>query len=359
MAKKLFEKAGLINLPSKPAAADQQDASSQDHRPKTAPGAMLQFMGQQSAAVREVEDLRTRLQEFDGARVVRLLEPSRIAPSRWANRHETSFADAEFALLKEEIRSAGGNVQPIKVRPLKPDGVLNGSTPGVTPEFELIYGHRRHRACLDLGLQVSALIEPMGDQELFQEMDRENRLRKNLSPWEQGCMYRKALDEGLYPSLRKLAEAVGVDVSQASRSVALTRLPADILQAFSSPNEIQYRWVKDLADAAQRDPSGVLATAREIANGSAVLSAKAIFERLVAVSGKSTKSVEPFNTQATQAAHPALVPVDLVVGGKVMGRMSERKPGAINIDLEGLTLDETQKTELVCRLEELLGEILK
>ena len=133
MAKKLFEKAGLINLPSKPAAADQQDASSQDHRPKTAPGAMLQFMGQQSAAVREVEDLRTRLQEFDGARVVRLLEPSRIAPSRWANRHETSFADAEFALLKEEIRSAGGNVQPIKVRPLKPDGVLNGSTPGVWP----------------------------------------------------------------------------------------------------------------------------------------------------------------------------------------------------------------------------------
>ena len=131
MAKKLFEKAGLISLPGKPAATPiAQDAAPAEPRPKTAPGAMLQFMGQQSAAVREVEDLRARLQEFDGARVARLLEPSRIAPSRWANRHETSFADAEFAQLKDDIRSAGGNVQPIKVRPVPSGEVLNGSKPG-------------------------------------------------------------------------------------------------------------------------------------------------------------------------------------------------------------------------------------
>lgn len=28
---------------------------------------------------------------------------------------------------------------------------------------------------------------------------------KNLSPWEQGVMYKRAIDEGLFPSLRKLA----------------------------------------------------------------------------------------------------------------------------------------------------------
>ncbi len=357
MAKKLFEKAGLISLPTKPAAdvSSAQDTPAQEPRPKTAPGAMLQFMGQQSAAVREVEDLRARLQEFDGARVARWLEPSRIAPSRWANRHEASFVDAEFAQLKDEIRSAAGNVQPIKVRPVNPGEVLNGSTPGVPAEFEIIYGHRRHRACLELGLKVSALIEPMSDQELFQQMDRENRSRKNLSPWEQGCMYRKALDEGLYPSLRKLAEAVGVDVGQASRSVALTRLPAGIVQAFPSPNDIQYRWVKDLADAAQRDPAGMLSVAREIANAPTALSAKAVFEQLVARKDAIGEGVERFNTRLAAAAEP----VDLLVSGKVVGRMSERKPGEISIDLAGLNLDETQKTELLCRLEDVLKEILK
>jgi len=52
-------------------------------------------------------------------------------------------------------------------------------------------------------------------------------------------------------------------------------------------------------------------------------------------------------------------PVDLLVSGKVVGRMSERKPGEISIDLAGLNLDETQKTELLCRLEDVLKEILK
>jgi hypothetical protein len=63
-------------------------------------------------------------------------------------------------------------------------------------------------------------------------MERENRGRKNLSAWEQGCMYRKALDEGLYPSLRKLAEAVKVDVSLVSKSLALARLPESVVAAF-------------------------------------------------------------------------------------------------------------------------------
>jgi hypothetical protein len=51
------------------------------------------------------------------------LDPRSIRPSTWANRHEASFESAEFEELKAEIADAGGNVQPIKVRPLAtPDG---------------------------------------------------------------------------------------------------------------------------------------------------------------------------------------------------------------------------------------------
>ena len=87
---------------------------------KTAPGSMLQFMTAQSAAVKEAESLRERLAGFDGALPVRRLDPATVRVSAWANRHEHSYQDAGFLALKAEISAAGGNVQPIKVRPVRP-----------------------------------------------------------------------------------------------------------------------------------------------------------------------------------------------------------------------------------------------
>jgi ParB family chromosome partitioning protein len=238
---------------------------------------MLQFLSTQSAAIKEAEDLKERLREFDGAVPVRSLDAASIRPSRWANRHEASFNDAEFRELKAEIESAGGNVQPVKVRPLSAAEAVSA---GKGVRYELVFGHRRHRACLELGLPVRALIEEVSDQQLFEAMERENRGRKNLSPWEQGCMYRRALDEGLYPSLRKLAEAVQVDVSLVSKSLALARLPAAVVEAFASPLEIQFRWAQPLSELLQKDPDAVLARARDLKGQGQALSAQAVFNAL-------------------------------------------------------------------------------
>jgi ParB family chromosome partitioning protein len=110
-------------------------------------------------------------------------------------------------------------------------------------------GHRRHQACLELGLPVFAVIEALDDQSLFVEMDRENRQRKDLRPYEIGLMYAKALDDGLFPSAKKLAEAVGIDLSQLGKALSLARLPQDVLGAFQSPLDLQYRWASELVPA--------------------------------------------------------------------------------------------------------------
>ena len=104
----------------------------------------------------------------------------------------------------------------------------------------------------------------MKDADLFVEMERENRGRKNLSAWEQGKMYAIALDEGLFPTQRKLSEALDVDISIVSKSLSLARLPDEVVQAFASPLDIQFRWASILAEALQKDPDGVLARAREV-----------------------------------------------------------------------------------------------
>lgn len=265
MSKKLAAKASLIQLPplaSEAAPAGVERREGGDARMKTAPGSMAAFIATQSAAVKEADELRERLKAFDGARPVRMLDPQSVRPSRWANRHEHSFVDEAFAELKADIASAGTNVQPVSVRAVPQ--VLNGSTPEAAPQYEIVFGHRRHRACLELGLPLQAMVTELTDQELFEAMERENRARKNLSAWEQGTMYRRALDEGLYPSQRRLAEALGVDISLVSKSLSLARLPDAVVAAFASPLDIQFRWAQPLAEALQKDPDGVLARAARL-----------------------------------------------------------------------------------------------
>lgn len=315
MAKKLLEKAGLIQHPALPSAVRPDDAarseSTADLKPKTAPGAMMHFLATQSHAMKETELLKEKLETFVGSLAVRSLDPVRIAPSRWANRHPASFEAAEYTALREEIRSAGSNIQPIKVRPVR--GVKN-------VDYEIVFGHRRHRACLDLELPVLAMIEEVSDQELFSEMDRENRQRADLSAWEQGQIYRKALDEGLYGSLRRLADAIGADPGNVSKAITLARLPDAVIESFPSPLTIQFNWGPALSAAVQKDPEGTIARARELAP--LKLGAREVFDALTGI----RETVVPYNTvevklDSEDGKRSALIKTD--TSGKAVIKLSK------------------------------------
>lgn len=296
MARGLFEKAGRIQLP--PSKLERPMAPGSDPsglpvpsvvapKPKTAPGTLMGFMANQSGAIKENELLREQVARFEGATPTRLLDPHRISASRWANRHVSSFDSPEFIALKAEILDAGGNVQPIKVRPLeiiresdpvKGEGV-GPSYPPVPTHYEIVFGHRRHRACLELGLPVLCLIEEVSERELFVQMERENRNRADLSAWEQGVMYARVLDAGLYPSNRQLATSIGRDLTDVGRALALARLPMAVIDAFHTPLDLQFRWAKPLSDMQQSDPEGLLARANALKG--LQLSAKDTFLALV------------------------------------------------------------------------------
>lgn len=341
MVRKVFEKAGMIpglQLGPKPGATPA--AGVDPGRARTAPGTMMGFLTAQSSAIHEAELLRELVKQLEAAAPLRQLDPATVRPSKWANRHESSFATAEFQALKAEIAAAGGNVQPIKVRPV---AVLNGSTPGPGEHFELIFGHRRHRACLDLGMPVLAAVEEASDVSLFEQMERENRGRKNLSAWEQGTMYRKALDEGLYASLRRLSEGLGVDVSLVSKSVTLARLPDAVVAAFASPLDIQFRWASPLAEAVQKDPEGTLARARAIgAEGQTPLSAASVFVALVAPPGKGVLN----------GSTPAVL--EIFKAGKKMATLASDSKGRAVVRFESGALPDARRKALAKSIEEFL-----
>lgn len=144
---------GVAPTAPSPVVPTEGDSGAQK-RPKTAPGLLMsQANDQRSELLRENEtlratvddlrqiesraaELRDELQAWEGAKATRLIDPTKIRRSRWANRDARHFESEDFRLLKEEIASAGGNVQPVKVRPVAVPGD-DGA------EYEIVYGHRQ------------------------------------------------------------------------------------------------------------------------------------------------------------------------------------------------------------------------
>lgn len=335
---------GALVAPAAPAAEAKQ--------PKTAPGAMMAFANdQRSELLKENEQLKLRaneanllqakleeaveeIREWDGAKPTRLIPANQIARSSFANRHAASFESVEFAQLKQEIQEAGGNVQPIKVR------AITQAADG--PKYEIVFGHRRHEACLQLGLPVLAVVDNLDDRALFVEMDRENRSRADLSAWEQGVMYVRALDGGLFPSARQMAAALGVDPSNLGKAIALARLPASVIGAFASPLDLQFRWVPALNQALEASRSLLETRAAALALVRGQMTAKQVFEALVKPEEKGGGTVPP---------PPGEHPIEL--DGRVVGTVKFDTRGRASIRIEtGLSAD--RQAQLLSWMREFL-----
>jgi len=342
------------NPPSLPTGLPLSGQNFVASRPKTAPGALMAATAERRAGLErenealrgelralegvaeQAQALRDELKAWDGAKATRLMDPRLISRSRWANRDPRHFETSEFEVLKAEILSAGGNIQPIKVRPIP-------SAEDGQPCYELVFGHRRHEACRQLGLPVLAVVENLGDAALFVEMDRENRARKDLSAWEQGVMYRRALDDGLFSSSRKLAEAVGADLSQVGKALSLASLPEALVAAFESPLDLQFRWAKPLKDAWDADPQAMNSRAQELARREPRRKPKEIFDRLVGAELKGGGTVPP----------PA--PIEVSIGGRRGGTVALTARGSAVVTVEPGLVPAKRLKELAQLIERFLA----
>ena len=156
-------------------------------------------------------------------------------------------------------------------------------------------------------------------------------------------MYRKALDDGLYASLRRLSEGLGVDVSLVSKSVTLARLPDTVVAAFSSPLDIQFRWASPLAEAVQKDPEGTLARARTMsAEGQTPLSAASVFAALVGAPGKGVLN------GSTPAA------LEIFKAGKKAATLASDSKGRAVVRFETGALPDARRKALARLIEDFL-----
>lgn len=169
--------------------------------------------------------------------------------------YEPYIADGvEFQRLKDSIMFMSGNVQPVVVRRF-------GRWPeGYRGSYELIFGHRRWQACRELGIPLLAVLDEIGDRELLVHFTAEHVDKIERFPWRIGAACHRALDAGLFASVRRLGEALDVPLKDLSLAMKLADLPLAIRQLF---HHIDMSWPvsRRLVGRFERDPDGMVRAA--------------------------------------------------------------------------------------------------
>ena len=173
------------------------------------------------------------------------------------------------------------------------------------------------------------------DAALFEAMCRENFGRVDLSAYEEGLSYKRALESGIYPTQHKMAAAIGVTQAHISQVLTVASLPAEILAAFPSPLEIQYRWAEAIQQRLKADRKGTLQRAASVAvDPQRFTSAKLVFEHLMEKSRDAS--------------------MDVLVGGKKRGVIRSRH-GVVSVSFSKHAVDASRIPELQGMLAEFLG----
>ena len=190
--------------------------------------------------------------------------------------HQRSGEELSEDSCKELIASMQrhGQLHPALGR--KPDGETGAG-------IELIYGGRRLFAAKRLGIKLLVDVRSLDDRAAIVEMELENRLRTDITPYERGMSYRHWLNAGVFASQSELAREIGVSEAQVSKLLRYAELPAAVVAAFDSVRSIREEWAVALAKLCgdpHRRP-GLVRRAREFGRSEQPHSPEIVFRRLV------------------------------------------------------------------------------
>lgn len=147
----------------------------------------------------------------------------------YANLTEENCRDLIDALLSE-----GGQRIPAVVR----------RTGEEAQPYEVVAGSRRHFAISWLrannypDFEYVVQIEDIQDEQAFRLSDVENRARKDVSAWERGVSYQRALATYYNSNVQEMADRLRMSSRNLRYLLDIARLPQSILDAFASPREL-------------------------------------------------------------------------------------------------------------------------
>lgn len=270
------------------AAAPAPASGGRTHPDSSVPalGTTGELMRQELQTARDqVAGLQRELEALRAAPAERQIPAKLIRHGKFRDRHALGFKDAKFEELKASIQKEGGNTQAVLVRPL-------AERDAEGHEFEAVWGHRRHIACLEAGMPVNVIVRELSDREAVALMTLENKLREGLSQFELAGKYKTWLVEGLFENQQAIADQEGLNQATISRIMAINDLPDELVERMDDPRKITGKWAAKVLAVVKKDRAGVL-------------------KRLSATSGKLTPKAA---MDAILGAEMPSRPRDVVVG---------------------------------------------
>jgi ParB family chromosome partitioning protein len=180
-------------------------------------------------------------------------------------------------------------------------------------DYELIYGARRLFVARHLGVQLLVELRQLDDRAALIEMDIENRVRMDISPYERGLSYKRWLRDGHFASQLEIAKSLGVSEAQISRLLRYAELPAAVVAAFESPRDIREEWAVVLAKRCRESTSrdAVIRRARACAALRARPRAQQVYDALINAGELRLPSHRPRDEIIKNAAGAPLLRVRL------------------------------------------------
>lgn len=147
------------------------------------------------------------------------VDPKECEPWKYANRQADELGD--IAALVESIK-ANKQLQPALIRkhPHPHDGI----------KYEIIFGRRRHIACLKLGIPFLAIHKEITNvQDAIASQDAENKFRNDVSNYSNAKLYQKLLNDGVFRTEKELSQKLRLSTSSLNDLMAYAKIPEIIV----------------------------------------------------------------------------------------------------------------------------------
>ncbi|PRA45807.1 plasmid partitioning protein RepB [Brucella pituitosa] len=180
--------------------------------------------GAAKTVVRSIEEMAENTKRLMDGETIIEIEPQLLDVSFAADR--LSEDDDEFEALREAIKEQG-QATPILVRP----------NPNNSERYMVVFGHRRARVAMDLGIRVKAVVKKLDDISSAIAQGQENSARSNLSFIERAYFAQNLLSSGMGKDIVK--SAIGIDDALLSKMLSVVEtVPSTMIMAMGASKKI-------------------------------------------------------------------------------------------------------------------------
>lgn len=203
--------------------------------------------GASGAMRRSLDELAEASQRMMEGETIVSLDPALVDQSPVLDRIQTD--DDEYRELRDAIKARGQDT-PILVRP----------HPKAAGRYVVVFGRRRLKATLELGLQVKSVIKALDDTTAIVAQGQENAARSNLSFIEKSRFAKRLADLGY--GKETIKDALAIDDTLLSRMLSVAELiPDTVLEAIGAAKAVgRDRW-EELKKIVQTPASAAKAVA--------------------------------------------------------------------------------------------------